>query len=137
MTHYICKPSCGYYSFGRKKVYVDSRLSRQPFAQAGTDYFKAKDKNGNDIYGRRLISYTTAVLFLDNNDILHISGTYSRSTIRHISSFLREFCYPISYQTVKDAYALNRAIDVLTGLLVTDELDQDSWSNVLYENVED
>ena len=134
MFTYKCNPSCGYFALGEKKVTVDFRLDRQPFAQAGVDYIHFVDDGFAYYEGYRLVSYITAVLFLTDDKILHVSDTYSRTTIKHIISFLREYCPQISYQMVKEACAKHMAIDCNICELIPEPLDYDNWSHVNYKS---
>ena len=68
-----------------------------------------------DEYGAiSLISYVTTVIVIDPQGWLTCSGTYSRTTIKHISAFMKEYTN-LTYQTAKDAYTNNYAINIYTG----------------------
>lgn len=62
---------------------------------------------------RTLMSYTTAVIRIDSEGWMEISGLYSRTTIKHIGWFMRE--YGLTYQTAKHAYENNLRFNVFTG----------------------
>lgn len=52
-----------------------------------------------------LRSYKTIVLYYRaSTDMLYCTGTYSQTTRKHMSWFLREYFSHISYQTMRDAY---------------------------------
>lgn len=61
-----------------------------------------------------LVSYTTTVITIDPNGWLTCFGTYSRTTIKHISAFMKEYT-PFTYYTAKDAYLNDYAINIHTG----------------------
>ena len=60
-----------------------------------------------------LISYTTAVIMVDAEGWLKVSGLYSRTTIKHIGWFMRELGF--SYQTAKALYNDNKEMNIFTG----------------------
>ena len=64
-------------------MYTTSTLKFMPHAQATVRRYE----NG-DIY---MISYRTVVIRLSADGWLTCTGTYSRTTIRHISAFMKEF----------------------------------------------
>lgn len=52
-----------------------------------------------------LQSYLTDIIYYDHKQqVLYCTGTYSQTTRKHISWFLREYFPSISYQTMRDAY---------------------------------
>lgn len=55
-----------------------------------------------------LISYSTGVIQLVTDDNGYVwlgcTGTYSRTTIKHIAAFLREYAPAATYYTAKAAY---------------------------------
>lgn len=60
-----------------------------PYAQAKVyEYRKADgDSSNSDV----LVSYATSVLVIDyDSHLVTVAGLYSRTTIKHISSFMRE-----------------------------------------------
>ena len=67
--------------------------------------------------GVTLISYTTAVCHIDSEGFLTCSGLYSRTTIKHIGWFMREYVPHIAggYVMAKEAYLHNYAINIFTG----------------------
>lgn len=87
---YVAHCVSGYYSYDRK-VLVDKRLNRMPYAQAGII------EKPNCV---QLVSYETIVAEIDG-EWLHIYGTFSASTRRHIGAFLKEYAPSISYYDAK------------------------------------
>lgn len=68
-----------------------------------------------DEYGAvALVSYRTTVIVIDPQGWLTCSGTYSRTTIKHISAFMKEYT-TLGYYTAKDAYINNYTINIYTG----------------------
>ena len=60
-----------------------------------------------------LISYTTAVIAINPEGWLEVSGLYSRTTIKHIGWFMRE--YGFTYQLAKQLYIDNKRFNIYTG----------------------
>lgn len=60
------------------------------------------------------VSYSTPVIELLNNGWLTCYGTYSRTTIRQIGWFLREYAPHISYHLVKQLYEDKRRLNIYT-----------------------
>lgn len=72
-----------------------------------------------DEYGAiALVSYSTTVITIDPQGWLTCSGTYSRTTIKHISAFLKEYT-SLSYYDAKAAYRDNHTINIYTGEIVS------------------
>ena len=61
-----------------------------------------------------LVSYSTTVIVIDPMGWLTCTGTYSRTTIRHISAFMKEYTN-LTYQDAKNAFRGNHAINIYTG----------------------
>ena len=103
MYHYKANSIYGYYE-KKVDVYTDKNLKNMPYAQAGVRIEKFQ---GTNIYV--LVSYETDILEIigDRINIL-FSPSYSRSTIKHVIAFLREYVPTVSYQTVKQAYFDNK-----------------------------
>lgn len=99
---YTKKVNDGYFT---KTVHYDKNLAFCPYGSCGIV------KNANGIH---LISYTTLVCTIDNDGFLSCTGTYSRTTIKHISAFLKEYAPTINYQIVKKAYENHYAINIDT-----------------------
>ena len=64
--------------------------------------------------GIALQSYATIVATIDNDGWLTIHGLYSRTTIRHISWFVKEFAN-LTYQTAKRLYVDGYRYNIHTG----------------------
>ena len=103
MTNYKCR--IGEYGI-EKKVWVDSRLDRMPYASAGI--VRRAD-------GVHLISYQTLVVSIDPEGWMSCTGTYSQTTRKHIGAFLREVAPSMSYQDAKRCYENDEVINVETG----------------------
>ena len=74
-------------------AYYSKNLKGHEFAQCGIR------ENKNYI---ELISYITPVIYVDKNtNKLTCSGTYSATTRKHISWFLKEYYPEVSYYDVK------------------------------------
>ena len=88
------------------------KLAYMPYAQAHVEI----DDDGN----KYLFSYRTLVIELTADGWLTCTGTYSRTTIRHIGAFMREYVeWPNGmhgdYFTAKNAYLGNYRLNVETG----------------------
>lgn len=88
------------------------KLASMPYAQAHVEI----DEDGN----KYLFSYRTMVIELTADGWLTCTGTYSRTTIRHIGAFMREYVeWPNGergdYFTAKNAYLGNYRLNVETG----------------------
>jgi hypothetical protein len=77
-----------------------------PSAQAGIIF----DDNGT-----HLISYTTLVCTIDNEGWLSCTGTYSATTRKHISAFMRECAPAFSYYDAKACYEKGHMLNIRTG----------------------
>jgi len=62
---------------------------------------------------RTLVSYTTAVIGINAEGWMEVSGLYSRTTIKHIGWFMREL--GLSYQLAKRLYMENMRFNIHTG----------------------
>ena len=60
-----------------------------------------------------LVSYTTAVIGINPEGWLEVSGLYSRTTIKHIGWFMRELGF--TYQLAKQLYMDNKRFNIHTG----------------------
>ena len=68
-----------------------------------------------DSYGAKtLVSYTTEVITIDPLGWLTCTGTYSRTTMKHISAFMKEYTN-LTYYHAKDAFLNNYTINIHTG----------------------
>lgn len=95
---YTAKCQYGYYC-KNIRVYVDKKLKYMSYAQAGII-------NDNNII--TLISYETEILQLKENRLyILFNPSYSRSTIKHVIAFLKEYVMSLSYYDIKQAYLNN------------------------------
>ena len=83
------------------------KLTRMPYAQAHIEI----DESGNTY----LFSYVTLVATLTADKWLTVYGLYSRTTINHISAFVKEYCPLIDYYTAKSIYKANLRMNIETG----------------------
>lgn len=88
------------------------KLAYMPYAQAHVEI----DDN-NNIY---LFSYRTLVIELTADGWLTCTGTYSRTTIKHIGAFMKEYIsFPNGergdYYTAKNAYLGKYHFNIYTG----------------------
>ena len=104
MNHYVAKCQEGYYGWSRH-VYVNRRLERMPYAQAGV--LIRPD-------GIQLVSYETiAAEIIDG--WLHVYGLFSASTRKHIGAFLHEYAPSLSYYDAKRCYESGEELNIDTG----------------------
>ena len=71
-----------------------NKLTRMPYAQAHVEIGE------NTV----LVSYTTVVCIIDPNGWLKCTGTYSQTTRKHITAFIREYAPNLSYYDAKYCY---------------------------------
>lgn len=69
--------------------------------------------------GISLISYTTLVCNIDADGFLTCTGTYSRTTIKHIGWFMRAYGHGLTYYDAKRCYLDDVGINVYTGEVKT------------------
>lgn len=60
-----------------------------------------------------LVSYATAVIGINAEGWMEVSGLYSRTTIKHIGWFMRELGF--DYQLAKHLYTENMRFNIHTG----------------------
>lgn len=88
-------------------VEVTCRLKHMPTSTAGVNIY---------LDGRaELMSYETVVISIDGDGWLTCTGTYSATTRKHISAFIREWAPLLSYYDVKAAYEDKHRVNVRTG----------------------
>lgn len=68
-----------------------------------------------------LRSYATDVCMIDKDGWLYCTGTYSRTTIKHIGWFMREYGHGFGYYTAKRAYETGMVFNLETGEVLTYE----------------
>lgn len=85
-------------------------LKEMPYAQACVRTYD----NGMVV----LQSYKTDVIYIID-DWMTVTGTYSRTTIRHISAFMKEmsakYGYNLTYHTAKACWRDNYRMNLTTG----------------------
>jgi len=79
---------------------------------AGHDYAQAHE-NFFDDGTVQLVSYSTVVIEITPDGWLTCTGTYSRTTIKHIGWFMRE--HGFDYYLAKRMYLDNKEFNVNTG----------------------
>lgn len=86
----------GYYE-QIKSVTYNRSLKYKPYAQAGVVL---------DDEGVTLVSYESPIIKLhgDTIEFFNTAPNYSRTTISHVSAFLKEYAPTISYFQVKEAF---------------------------------
>ena len=89
-----------------QNMQYDKNLAFMPYASAGVCF------QDNCIY---LVSYVTPVIKIDENGWLTCTGTYSATTRKHISAFIKEYANGLSYYDIKASYEKHYAINILTG----------------------
>ena len=89
---------------------VESKLAYMPYAKAGV--------TGSLTHGLVMYSYCTDVIHIDKDGWLTCTGTYSQTTRRHISAFVREYAPHFSYYDAKDAYEKRHKLNIYTGEIV-------------------
>ena len=100
-----------YKCYNGEVVYVSERLTYMPTAQAGVVF--------DALGGKCLISYTTKVIEIDPMGWLVCHGTFSPTTRKHISAFLKEYAPKINYRICKDAYENNYTVNIYTREIVS------------------
>lgn len=109
-NYYDCVVGIGYAS---RNNYRDEPLANMPCASAGIIY--RDSKQGKETM---LKSYETFVLKKDAAGYVQCTGIYSRTTIKHISAWLKQFAPKISYYAIKEAYKNGYAIHAENGNIV-------------------
>lgn len=88
---------------------ISKKLKYCPYGSAHVEV----DEYGGII----LVSYTTTVISIDPQGWLVCFGTYSATTRKHISYFMREYT-TLTYHDAKSAYENNHTINIYTGEVV-------------------
>lgn len=91
-----------------QKVWYDKALKFAPSAQCGVNFV-----NGDTVF----MSYITPVIIIHDN-VLYCFGTYSRTTIKQIGRFLKEYAPSLDYYSVKAIAGTETGINILTGELI-------------------
>ena len=83
------------------------KLTDHPYSQCRV-YIDAKG-------GIHFISYRTEVISISPEGWLTCYGLYSRTTIKQIGWFMREYCSPLTYYDAKRCYLDRIQINIYTG----------------------
>lgn len=89
-------------------MFTIKTLKKMPYAQA-----KVRIYDDDTV---ELISYETVVCIIKNN-VVYCTGTYSQTTRKHISAFMREYT-PFDYYTAKHIAGTDMGISCITGEVV-------------------
>ena len=121
MYTYTAHEAIGYFQRDAK-VTVSKPLERMPYAQAGVACRTVTNTVFEPVDLKILYSYTTEVIRMYDNRFVLCTGTYSQTTRRHISAFVREYLPEgCSYYNMKSLAKTGGVLDLLTGELLTDE----------------
>ena len=60
-------------------------------------------------------SYSTDVIYIDEDGWLYVTGLYSATTRKQIGYFLKEYVPALTYQDIKNLYYNNGALNIYTG----------------------
>ena len=93
----------GYFT---KTVTYDAHLQYCPNGSCGVVF------NENGVH---LISYTTLVCSINNHGFLSCTGTYSATTRKHISAFLKEYAPNMNYYDAKKCFEDCISLNIHTG----------------------
>lgn len=105
--------------FFYRNAYYDKPLAYMPYASAGLIETK------NAVY---LKSYTTFVCKVDDKGWLQCTGIYSRTTMKHIAAFTKQFCNGKNlYHICKAIYQDGKAYNIYTGEILN--LDPNNYNN--------
>lgn len=88
-------------------MFTTVNLANHPYSQCSV----RKYANG----AIEFISYSTPVIHITPSGWLHCFGTYSQTTRRQISWFLREYAPQIGYQTAKQMFRDRMVCNIHTG----------------------
>lgn len=105
MFKYKC--TTGQYIQGNYNVQLTAPLKYRRYGQAGI----LITPDGTKI----LYSYITPVLALTGGGCLHVRGTYSPTTRRHISAFLKEHAPAVDYSVIKEIAGTGATYNINTG----------------------
>ncbi len=89
-------------------MYTEKKLNSLPYGNAKVRIYDNGDMD--------LISYRTAVILI-RDGWMECTGTYSRTTIKHIGKFMREYNLG-DYYTAKALYIRHAKLNIHTGEIV-------------------
>jgi hypothetical protein len=100
---------------GTEKIMKNTKLPSMPYASAHVNY-----NNDGSI---DLISYVTRVITVTADGWMDCTGTYSATTRKHISAFMRDIVaplsgHPLTYYTAKECYEKGLCMNIHTGEVV-------------------
>ena len=87
------------------------KLSAMPYAQAHVEISESGDIC--------LFSYVTLVAWIDRDGWCGCTGTYSKTTHKHISAFAKEYAAPFDYYSFKQAHVGGYVVNKHTGEVLT------------------
>ena len=99
------------------------KMSSMPYGSCNIGMVKVEDKTGEALYVIFLKSYSTVVCgYVLDGDIVYMfcTGTYSATTAKHISRFVREFTPIFSYYTMKYIATFKTKCAIISGQGVND-----------------
>ena len=121
MYTYTAHEAIGYFQRD-VKVTVSMPLERMPYAQAGVACRAVTNTVFKPVYLKILYSYSTEVIRMYDNRYVLCTGTYSQTTRKHISAFVKEYLPDgFSYYDMKSLAETGGVLDITTGELLTEE----------------
>ena len=88
-------------------MFTTTNLTNHPYAQC-----KVRKYTDGSV---QFISYSTPVIMVTPSGWLHCFGTFSQTTRRQISWFLREYFPMVSYQLAKQMFTDRMVYNLYTG----------------------
>ena len=85
------------------------KLKNHPYAQCSVSVYL----DGSVVFK----SYTTDVIYIDEDGWLYVTGLYSATTRKQIGWFLNEYVPALSYQHIKILYDKDLLYNIYTGEL--------------------
>lgn len=82
------------------------KLKNHPYAQCSVCVYV----DGSVVF----TSYSTAVIYIDKDGWLYVSGLYSATTRKQIGWFLNEYVPALTYQDIKSLYYNKRLLNIYT-----------------------
>ena len=82
------------------------KLKNHPYAQCSVQVHL----DGSVVFR----SYSTVVIYIDEDGWLYVTGLYSATTRKQIGYFLKEYVPALSYQDIKSLYYNNRVLNIYT-----------------------
>ena len=85
------------------------KLKNHPYAQCAVQVYL----DGSVVF----TSYSTDVIYIDEDGWLYVTGLYSATTRKQIGWFLKEYVPALSYQHIKILYDKDLLYNIYTGEL--------------------